>query len=130
MSFLQQAFELVIKEAQVPERWFVCLVENAPYYGGPEEGGWYGSDMIVQAFKEYPSEVLAEEAAEQVRVMAEELTAQSKQEYGEHCVRQCDWLEARGLDADWLPEDDGPSEYRVIVTSKVPENRYGDRQYS
>lgn len=130
MSHLQQAFDQVITDAVRAERWYVVLVEYVPYYGGPEEGGWYGNDMIVHAYREYISEALAEEAAAAVRKVAEELSKDAQRSYGEQCVRECDWLEERGLEADWLPEPDGPAEYQVLVTSSVPENRMGERQYS
>jgi hypothetical protein len=31
-----------------------------------------------------------------------------------------EWLEARGLDADYLPEMNGAEEYFVLVTETVP----------
>ena len=40
--------------------------------------------------------------------------------YGDHCGRQMEWLEARGLEADYFPEDDGPEEYSVSVYSELP----------
>lgn len=127
---LQAAFDQVIADAVVPERWYVVLVEDAPYYGGPEEGGWYGHDRIVHAFKEYPTEVLADEAAEAVRKLASEMTAEAQQAHGRACLQEMEWLDARMLDADFLPEPDGPSDFSVIVTDSMPETRYGSRQYS
>jgi len=127
---LQAAFDQVVADAVHPERWYVVLVEDAPYYGGPEEGGWHGSDRIVHAFKEYPSEALAEEAAEAVRKLAGEMALEAKKAYGEQCVREMEWLDARMLDADYLPEPDGPSDFSVLVIDSVPENSYGSRQYS
>jgi hypothetical protein len=100
-----------------------------PYYGSPEEDGWWGRNTYVVAFKEYPTEELAQAAAEQVRKLAKELTDRSRCEYGEHCLREMEWLEARGLDVDFLPEPNGPSEYSVWVTNKIPQNNYGFRHY-
>jgi hypothetical protein len=129
-EYLREAFNQVCQEAREVERWFVVLMERSPFYGGPQEGGWYGSDSIVQAYQEFPSREFAEEAAEKVRKLAAELTTARRREHGEHCLREMDWLEARGLDADYLPEPDGPSEYYVVVSETVPENRYGSREYS
>jgi hypothetical protein len=41
-----------------------------------------------------------------------------------------EWLEERGLDADYLPEDDGPSNYRVIVCDELPVYDNTRMQYS
>jgi hypothetical protein len=128
-TYLQAAFEAVIQDAKIPEQWYVVLIERVPFYGGPEEGGWWGCDTHVVAFKEYPTEELAQAAAEQVRRLAKELTDQSYFDYGEHCLREMEWLEARGLDANFLPEPDGPSEYLVWVTKEIPQNNYGFRHY-
>jgi hypothetical protein len=128
-NYLQEAFEAIIQDAKTPEQWYVVLVEKMPFYGGPEEGGWWGWDTHVVAFKEYPTEELAQVAAEQIRKFAKELTDQSRREYNEYCSQQMEWLEARGLDADFLPEPDGPSKYSVLVTNEIPQNTYGCRRY-
>lgn len=130
MSYLKQAFELTVSDAKVPEQWYVTLIEHVPYYGGPEEGGWWGTDHIVVAYKCYPSEELASSVVEAVKALAKELEADAQREYGQQCLREMEWLEARGLDADWLPEPDGPSTYSVSVTDSIVENAFGERQYS
>jgi hypothetical protein len=127
--YLQEAFEAVIKDAKIPEQWYVVLIEIVPFYGGPEEGGWWGCDTHVVAFKEYPTEELAQAAAEQVRKLAKELTDESYREYGDYCLRRMDWLEDRGLDSDFLLEPNGPSEYSVLVTNEIPKSTYGCRRY-
>jgi hypothetical protein len=129
-SCLREAFDQVCENAKQAESWYVVLMERVPFYGGPEEGGWYGNDNIVQAYKEYPSEELAQKAADQVHKLAQELSQNSLRQYGDQCLREMGWLGARGLDADYLPEPDGPSEFYVLVTQNVPENIYGGRQWS
>lgn len=101
-----------------------------PFYGGPEEGGWWGSDTEVIAYRAYISEEIACNVAEAVRQLATELEAEAQKEYGQQCTRELDWLEARGLDADWLPEPDGPTKYYVLVTNSIVEPSFGERQYS
>jgi hypothetical protein len=128
-NYLKKAFEAIIQDAKIPEQWYVVLIEKTPFYGGPEEGGWWGWDTNVIAYKEYPTEELAKAAAEQVRRLAKELTDQSRREYNEYCSQQMEWLEVRGLDADFLPEPDGPSKYLVLVTNEIPQNTYGCRRY-
>jgi hypothetical protein len=44
---------------------------------------------------------------------AEELNEVSKRQHDKHLSDSLDWLEARGLDADYLPEPDGPTEYGI-----------------
>ncbi len=129
MSFIKQAFEKVCDESIEYGEWYVSLVEDIPYYGGPEEGGWWGRDSIVLAFQVYPTEELADQAAAGVLKLAKELEQEARKSYGEQCLRETEWLEARGLDDSFLPEPDGPSEYRVCVTGQIPKNRMGCRHY-
>jgi hypothetical protein len=125
-----EAFEKVCEDAIKAEDWFVSLVEDVPFYGGPEEGGWWGSDTLLIAYKRYPSEELAEQAATKARELANELSQESQRSFGQQCLNEMEWLEARGLDADYLPEPDGPSEYRVVVSQGLPVERRGERHYS
>lgn len=129
-QYLQQAFESVCKEAKTAEGFYVSLMESVPYYGGPEEGGWWGSDTHLVAYQWFSTEEAAEAAAAAVRKLAEELKAEAQKEYGNQCLREMEWLDARGLDADFLPEPDGPSDFCVIVSEGLPEESRGCRQYS
>jgi hypothetical protein len=129
-QFLQQAFDAVCKEAKNAETWYVCLMESAPYYGGPEEGGWYGTDTHLHAYQPFNNEEAARDAAAHVEELAAELSAESQKDFGDQCLREMEWLDARGLDADFLPEPDGESEFYVLVNQGVPEESRGCRQYS
>lgn len=129
-SYIECAFDALIESPKEPECWYVCLMERAPFYGGPEEGGWWGEDHIVVKYAEFASEELARDAAERIRSLASELQDQARQQHGQHCLNQMEWLDARGLDADFLPEDDGPSEFYVRVTQQLPVNSIGERGYS
>lgn len=129
-NFIQAAFNAVCENAVQAESWYVVLAESAPYYGGAEEGGWWGRDTIVLAFQEFTTKEAAERAAKSVEELAEKMRRESEFGYGERCLTQWDWCESRGLEADYLPEDDGPSDYMVFVTNEVPQNSYGSRQYS
>ena len=130
MKYLQSAFEAACKDARAPEEWHVCLMEDAPFYGGPEEGGWWGTDTVVVAYKTFPTEAQAKAALASVETLARELEADSRKNFGEQCLREMEWLDARGLDADWLPEPDGESHFHVIACQEIPSNRRGCRQYS
>ena len=126
---MQAAFDTVCKKAKVPEKWYVILMETCQAYGGPEEGGWYRTIREVVAYQEFQSEDAANAAKEEVQVLAEELSKEKRDEHGKMCLSQMEWLDARGLDADWLPENDGPSEYYVTVSNHIPENNDGSTHY-
>lgn len=126
---LQQAFEKVLPDAQKAGTWYVVLWQRVSYYGGPEEGGWWGEDVIPVAWKKYASLEAAEEAAEAVKQMAQEMTDEAKRADDAAMARSMDWLEERGLDADFLPEPDGPDSWSVSVSERSPEPSYGPRHY-
>ena len=131
MTYMQCAFEAIVdKIRRKPESWYVVLLELSPFYGGPEEGGWWGTDQHLVEFAEFPSRQLADEARARIHFLAEDLQHQARREHGEQCLREMSWLEARGLDADFLPEPDGPSTFRVIVTNELPPTHVrGNRRY-
>jgi hypothetical protein len=112
---VSEAFFATCQQAKPARSSYVSLYVRAPYYGGPEEGGWWGSDTILVAYQEYPSEQQAEAARLAVEQLAAELTHEAKRGHGQQCLREMEWLEARGLDADYLPEVDGPEDYFVAV---------------
>lgn len=59
-DYLAAAFDAVLAaEAKEPEEWYVVLMERVPFYGGPEEGGWWGSDSVVVKYAKFPDEELA-----------------------------------------------------------------------
>jgi hypothetical protein len=128
-KFVEDAFDAVCKEAKTAEVWYVCLMVNVSYYGGPEEGGWWGNDSRVVKYQAFSSEEAAEAAEQAVEKLARELTEQDRNEYGRKCLAEMEWLDARGLDSDFLPEPDGPDEYYVIVSKGVPEDHNGCRHY-
>lgn len=126
---IQEAFHEVLKNAKTPECWYVALMTNVPFYGGPEEGGWWGSDQVVVAYDQFPSEELANLAAEKVEELAKQKSEEAKKQYGEHCLQQSQFLDDRGLDDDFLREPDGPEEYYVVVSKEFPVEKRGSRQY-
>lgn len=119
-SFIREAFESICKKARESDVWYVCLMESIPFYGGPEEGGWWGEDRALIEYQVFASERLAKHAAEQIEKLAEKLSAERRRSYGEHMQRSVEWLEERGLEPSYLPEPDGPSEYYVMITQELP----------
>ena len=130
LDYLRDSFHQVCSEAKTAGLWYVVLFENRPFYGGPEEGGWWGNDRILVAYQCYDTEEMAEAAKDKVMELAADLTAESRRAEGELCLHQMEFLDARGLDADFLPENDGESEFYVTVMERVPESAYGCRHYS
>jgi hypothetical protein len=129
MSHLQSAFDAVCKDAKQAEGYYVCLMEETSDYGGPEEGGWWRHDTVLVAYQRFDTEEQAEAARQKVLELAAELGQQAQREHGEHCLVTMEWLDARGLDADFLPEVDGPSKFHVIMSQGLPENSYGPSHY-
>jgi hypothetical protein len=104
-------------------------METTCVYLGPWEGGTWGNDEIVVAYQWFDTEEAANAAKEAVMALAQEMTQQALSEHGEYCQRTLEWLDARGLDADFLSEPDGPSQYHVYTTDAFPSNRYASRSY-
>jgi hypothetical protein len=131
MSFIKQAYESLIKEAISPEHVYVTLYEDIPFYGGPEEGGWWGSDCVLVESMHFNYREEADKVKVKVDVFAKELSVVQKRLFGERCLAELDWLDARGLDSDFLPEVDGESKYFVVVEDdRGSLQRTGDRGYS
>ena len=114
-----EAFFSVCDDAQPAESHYLSLYVSVPYYGGPEEGGWWGSDTALVAYKHFDTSEALEAARAKVAALAVELTDQARRDFGQQCLREMAWCDARGLDADYLPEVDGESSYSV-VTEDVP----------
>lgn len=115
----KEAFFTVCDDAQPAESHYLSLYVSVPYYGGPEEGGWWGSDTLLVAYKHFNTKEAMEAAKAKVEALAEELNEQAKRDFGDQCLLEMEWLDARGLDADYLPEVDGESSYWV-TTEEVP----------
>lgn len=119
MGFNREAFRLVFPDAKQPEQWYVTLYRRCQQWGGPEEGGWYRTVCTVEEYGECLTERDAHAMAEAVERKAEELGRESRRQHGERCLREMEWCDARGLDADYLPEPDGPDEFFVRVEQQL-----------
>lgn len=112
---INEAFFNICREAKPAKSSYVSLYVNVPYYGGPEEGGWWGSDNVLVAYHQCGNDVEAEHVKAKVEELAQEMSDDAKRSFGRACLAQCEWLEARGLDSDSLPEVDGEESYFVVV---------------
>ena len=130
MSYIEAAWRETCADAEKAQGCFLSLYEERPFYGGPEEGGWWGSDLVLLESKWFPTEEEASTVKEKLLERAKELDKAARDQYHRNCASECDWLEERGLDADFLPEPDGPSTYKVFTESRRGElESEGSRYY-
>ncbi len=112
---LSEAFRAVCTEAEPADPHYVSLYVENRCYGGPEDGGWYYDRCTLESSQWYPTRELAEAAMAEIEKKAKELTRDASIQYGRAMQEQVDWCEARGLDADYLTENDGADEYVVRI---------------
>jgi hypothetical protein len=127
---MREQFFAVCEQAKPAKGSYVSLYMDIPYYGGPEEGGWWGRDTQLVAYEWFSTEEQAEAAKERVRELAEQETEKAKQDFYERCAAECDWLDARGLEPDHLPEVSGNDAYWVAVEKEPGASEsVGSRHY-
>jgi hypothetical protein len=112
---IQAAFFTVCADAEPAKAHYVSLYRVEPFYGGPEEGGWWGRDYVHVASQKCASAEHASSVRANVEQLAKQLSEDARNSYLAGCAAECAWLESRGLDADYLPEVDGESSYEVYV---------------
>lgn len=126
-----EAFFKLCADAVPAEAAFVSLYRTDRWYGGPEEGGWWGSDDVLVAHHRVSSLVEAEAVQAAVRKLASELSKDAKDAFHRQCAEQVRWCEARGLDDSVLREVDGESSFWVAKESRPGEfASEGERGYS
>ena len=116
-DYIQAAFHSVCAEATGAAH-YVSLYRVESYYGGPEEGGWWGRDYRLESSQRFATADEAEAAAEAARALARELKRDASAAWARGCAAELDAAEARGIDADALPESDGPDSFEVRVESR------------
>lgn len=114
-SYVRSAYEKLCADAEKAEGRYVSLYTRQQCYGGPEEGGWWYDVWILESTAYVPTLDTADKLKAAIEKDAEEMTIQARASYGEYCKREMEWLDERGLDADYLPEPDGPEEYHVLI---------------
>ena len=120
MLALDEAFEAALETPLVTASpVYLSLYINMPYYGGPEEGGWWGWDTQLVQYRRYPCEELAAEDLASIERLAATATTESTLEWGRHCQRECDQAEARGIESADLPETDGAADYFVQIENDL-----------
>jgi hypothetical protein len=131
-SNISQAFDFLVPDATPCQRYFVVLWRRIPFYGGPQEGGWWGADTIPVKYTEAATEEAAEQLRANILAHAEELSREASRDHGRACLTQLAWCEERGIDDSnsVFGEDDGAEEHFVTVQTELPEAQYGERHYS
>ena len=120
-NYIQAAFNQVCSKAVVAESNYVSLYVDLPYYGGPEEGGWWGSDTELVAYQQVSSEAEAKAIKDEIVKMSESLNDEARQRFYADCARSVEWVEEHDPMADvsdYFPEPDGDERYWVAVESK------------
>lgn len=130
-TYIKEAYQRVCKDTLKPESFWLTLYCSYPFYGGPEEGGWWGQDTVVKETKHFEFRDDAEKVKVLIDQEVSDLNIIAKSAYGKRCLHETEWLDARGLDDDYLPEPDGEEKYFVVIESERGEQEhYGDRYYS
>jgi hypothetical protein len=132
-NFTKAAFQAAIdsnRRETLNKTYYVTLWREVQWYGGPEEGGWWGSDHIPLETARYSIKEDAENAAKKVEELADILSKESTRAFGEKCLKELEWLDNRNFDADYLSEPDGEDQFFVSVEDEAPRAMYGERGYS
>lgn len=115
-SYIADAFREVCDNAEDAQDRFVSLYCIVPFYGGPEEGGWWGRDVQLIATQAFPTDSQAEIAKTRVEELAQQLKCDAKQAHGDMCRSQLDSCGWDGEEAQYrYGEVDGPEDYFVTV---------------
>jgi hypothetical protein len=127
-SIFLQAWDEIIEDSEVAQECYLSLYENVPYYGGPEEGGWWGYLQILQKYCKCSSHKQAEMLSDKLRKHCEELTEDAKKADGEDCLRHMERADRRGED---VSDDgyEGPSTYFMQIESIPGQNQNTTRSH-
>jgi len=128
MSHLQEAFDEACKDSVEVFAWYCTLYVTWRWYGGAEEGGWWGTTVQAEAFQRFNSKEEAEAALEAVKTLAVEKTKEAKKIHGDICLNQLDYCERRGIDDanSVFGEIDEATSYSVRVENKLGSSNYQD----
>lgn len=119
MACLREAFMQACDDVREAGKFYLSLYVRVPYYGGPEEGGWWGEDIRLVAYNEYLSLEQAQEVEKAIQEMVDDENRCAKKQFSQMCSDQMDWLDARGLESDFLPEVSGEEQYFLSVEQEL-----------
>ena len=129
---IQEAFMKLVERPISCGKWYVVLWKEMQFYGGPEEGGWWGWDSVPESYVVVNTREEAIALAKRIVGLAAELSREAIMEHGRVCIAQLEHCEARGIEDSnsVFGEVGGPDRYKVRISNKLPRARYGDRQWS
>lgn len=108
--------------------YYTVVLLGKSYYGGPEEGGWWGKDWYRIHYRGFDTEEQAYAYRDELREVYK--SDDLYREWCANCAAELEMCENRGIDVDTLGEDDGPDDYWVYVSEELPEAvEYGVRHY-
>ena len=118
---IHDAFDAIVNDATPAKGVYLTLYHTEQWYGGPEEGGWYGTTTKVVKYKQFSTREAAEAVYEQVHDLAEKLTEDAKQEHDRAMLAECEWCDRRGIDPADHPagEPDGPDNFTVHIEEEL-----------
>lgn len=124
---IQLAFDAICKDAKAPTGIYLSLYSARPFYGGPEEGGWWGNDYVLEASQAFSFEEDAEHARADIEKLAEKLSTTARMDFGQQCLDEIEWCEERGLEHEtFLREPDGPWRYFVVLEARRGSMEHND----
>jgi len=127
-DILIQAWDEIMADAQEAEECIVSMYSVERYYGGPEEGGWWGNLFILQKYVRCSNRDAAEKLQHKLQERCEELNREEQQRDSEDCLRHCERAWSRGEDVDDYGYD-GPSTYHVLIEKFPGENQQTERSH-
>jgi len=127
-NIMIEAWNEIMADAQEAEECIVSMYSIEPYYGGPEEGGWWGNLLILKEFVRCTTRNAAEKLQEKLQSRCEEMSREEKTFDYEECLRVCVRAYARGEDVDDHGYD-GPSSYTVLIEKFPGENQVTERSH-
>lgn len=128
---IQQAFNEILEDVQPAQVFFVSLYSVYRWYGGAEEGGWWGNTVSLVAHKEFRREDEAKQALAAIEALAKEKSHEAKQAHYRLCEAQLDYCEQRGIDDanSVFGEVDGADEYHVQIETELGSGEYSTSRY-
>jgi len=117
-----QAWNEIIEDREVAQDCYLSIYQCESYYGGPEEGGWWGYLHILKEYCKCSSREAAEMLMEKLQERCKQLNNEAKIADGEDCLRHMERADRRGED---VSDDgyDGPSTYYMTIESVPGENQ-------
>jgi hypothetical protein len=122
-----------VQEPPEGQAHYVVIYHGEQYYGGPEEGGWYGWDYVWTGYAVFASKDEATKARDWIERAMNPWNDELVQQRNEALASEYEALVARDPSADFDGPDDDESgcfeSYSVSVQETKPEDSFGSRHY-